>query len=182
MRRAVPLVLLAAVFNSGCLVASLHPAYDKASIRFDPALIGMWEDEDRQSSLAIEAGPWQSYRVTVTVQSRETPLTVHEMRIGDARFVDLTPEHGLEASPIAVPTHALARFTLTGDRLELRPLDYDWFRRMIEEKALKGLSASLDERENVLVTSPASGLRTWIGAHLMQDAVFGAPLRFSRRK
>jgi hypothetical protein len=182
MRPAVLVVVLACLPSGGCLVASLHPVYGKTSIRFDPTLVGTWEDQDGQSTLVVEAGPWQSYKVKVTVQSRETALTVYETQIDNARLVDLTPEHGLEASPISVPTHAIARLTSSAESLEIRPLDYDWFRRMIEQGGLAGLSGVLDERENVLIASPADVVRRWIGARLTEDAVFGAPLRFVRRR
>jgi hypothetical protein len=174
-------LLVVALSNCGCLVSSLQPVYDKGAIRYDPALVGTWEDEDRRFSVAVASGPWQSYRVTVTAQSRETALVGYEFVLGRSRFVDLTPEHGLEAGPVVVPTHAVARFSVSGDRLELRPLDYDWFRAGIEKSALENLSAVLDERENVLVTAAADGLRSWIAANHARDGVLGPPLVFRRR-
>jgi hypothetical protein len=174
--------LLAVLAGPGCLVASLHPAYDKASIRYDSTLAGAWEDDDRQYSLVIEGGPWQSYRVTVIAQSRETSLVGYELGIGSARFIDLTPEHGLEAGPLLVPTHAIAQLVASGDRLELRPLDYDWFRKALSGTGAKGLSAVVDERENVLITSAAPEFRAWLAAHHARDDVLGPPIRFTRRR
>jgi hypothetical protein len=181
MRRVVHL-LLVALTAPGCLVASLHPAYDRSTIRFDPALLGAWQDEDRQFALVVESGPWQSYKVKVTAQSRETALTGYQFTIGQSRFVDLTAERGLEEGPVVLPTHAVAQLSVTGDRLELRPLDYDWFRRALEERSLKELSATLDERDNVLVTAPAAELRPWIQSNHRREGVLGPPLRFVRRR
>jgi hypothetical protein len=179
--RSVVALLAVALSTSGCLVASLHPAYDKPSIRHDPALVGAWEDQDRQYSMVIASGAWQSYRVTVTAQSRETVLTGYEFAIGQSRFIDVTLEHGLEAGPIVIPTHGVAEVRVSGDRLEIRPLDYDWFHRALNQKALKGLSAVVDERENVLVTSSSRELRSWIAANHSREGVLGPPITFTRR-
>lgn len=178
----VVFLLFVALSGSGCLVASLHPAYDRSSIRFDPALVGAWQDEDRQFSLVVEGGPWQSYRVRVTAQSRETVLTGYEFMIGQSRFVDLTPEHGLEGGPLALPLHGVAQLSVAGDRLELRPLDYDWFRKAVEQGTLKELPAGLDERDNVLVLAAEGDLRPWIQSNQSREGVLGPALRFMRQR
>ena len=55
--------LLALAFAPGCLVLSVHPAYDGDTMTWEPGLLGTWQDADDRSSMEIERGEWKSYKI-----------------------------------------------------------------------------------------------------------------------
>ena len=70
MRRVLLLFLLLAV-SPGCLVLSLHPAYDDDWLAWDPGLIGAWRDADDNASLTIEGGEWRPTASTTSTRARK---------------------------------------------------------------------------------------------------------------
>ncbi len=60
---AALLTIVLAALGSGCLVLSVNPGYDEATLGWDPRLVGTWTDADDKASLQIERGEWKSYRI-----------------------------------------------------------------------------------------------------------------------
>jgi len=78
--------------------------------------------------------------------------------------------------------HALLRVRLDGDKLELTPLSYDWFEERVRgDKPAPGLDVTMDQKENVLITSPVDKLRDWIRTQPGDGAMFGASATFTRK-
>lgn len=175
--------LVAAVqVSTACLVLDLHPAYDESAIIFDQALVGAWESSEGGGSLVIQAGEWRSYKIAFTDRTGTTTLTGYLTRIGETRFLDVTPAHGLEKGPLLVAAHAIYRVEVVDDRLVASPLDYDWFRKGVDTKTLARLQPAMDEKQNVILTAGPPALRAWIHAHAETADVFGDPMTFVRKK
>jgi hypothetical protein len=177
-------VMLTAAFacSSGCLVLDLHPAYDDESIGFNPALIGYWEDPDDRVSLQIERAEWRSYRIHYVHPIDTGDVTAYMTAVDDVRYLDVMPARGQDRGPFLVPVHAVLRVQLDQDRLELTPLSFDWFfdgRR--NGTRVPGLNVVLDERENILIASPAAELRAWLRRQAPDGPMFGASAVFIRK-
>jgi hypothetical protein len=172
--------VLAALASSGCLVVSLQPAYDDASIVHDEALIGRWENAADETSATIESGEWRSYKVAYT--DRFTTLTLHGnlTTIGAATFLDLTQVRGADAGPYLVPVHGLFRVAIAGDTLSVAPLDYGWFTRATAGRQIAGLIAVIDDRRNIVVTSSTPALRRWLAR--APDSAFSVSTTFTRKR
>ncbi len=183
-RRSRP-ALLAAILTllavPGCLVLSVHPAYEGESIGFDPALVGAWQDTDDRASMTIERGEWKSYRVHYVHPIETGDLTAYLTAIDDTRYLDLMPARGEDRGSFLIPVHLILRVRLEGDRLELTPLSYDWFfDRLHAGRGVAGLDAALDQKENALIVSPAARLRAWLRRQPDEGPMFGAAADFER--
>lgn len=175
-------LVVAALASGGCLVLAFNPIYDDQSIEFDEKLLGAWEHAEDGSSVVLGRGAWRSYDVAYTVRGATLRLTAYGTRIGDARFLDLAPERGVELTPLAVPVHAVVRVQLLGDTLTVSGFDYEWWMRAAEQGRLTKLHFAADERKNLVLVSPTAALRDWIGASLRTDDAYGDPLTFTRRR
>ena len=156
------LVLAAALASSGCLVLSLQPVYDAASMVFDEALIGTWVNTEDETSAIVERGEWRSYKVAYTDRFSTRTFHGNLTRIGAATWLDLTEVRGRDDGPFLLPVHGLFRVRVAGDVLSVAPLDYGWFTRAIEQKLAGRPLATLDDRRNVVVSSSTADLRRWL--------------------
>ena len=180
MRTALVLAL-ALTCAPGCLVVSVHPTQERESLVFDPALLGAWQDADDTASLLIERGEWQSYRIRYELPIESGEVTGHLTTIGKARYLDLMPAKGQDHGAFLVPVHATLRVDLAKDRLVLTGLSYDWFLEQLRKKGVQGLSVVLDDKENALIVSPTSAVRTWLGRQPSDGLMFGASATFTRK-
>jgi hypothetical protein len=176
-------LLAAALLTApGCLVLSLHPAYDDDSLGWDPALLGTWIDVDDNASMVIERGDWRSFKIHYVHPIETGDLTGYLTAIGDDRYLDVMPARGEDRGAFVIPVHGVLRLELTGDRLELTPLSYDWFfDRVRGRQAIPGLDVAMDQKENALIASPSSKLRDWLRLQPRDGRMFGAGAVFTRK-
>jgi hypothetical protein len=171
-------LLLAAIFSSGCLVVSLQPAYDDESVAFEEALLGRWTNADDQTQATIERGEWRSYRVSYTDRFGSRTFQGNLTRIGANTLLDLTEMRGADPGPYLLPVHGIFRVEVNGDTLTAAPLDYGWFTRAMVQKTIGRLTAALDDRRHVVIASATADLRRWL-THPPTEA-FAAPMTFRR--
>lgn len=176
------ILVAAACALQGCLVLSLHPAYDDESIAWDPALIGDWRDADDVSTIHVEAAEWRSYKIHYEHPSEKGDLTAYLTIVGDDRYIDVTPVRGTDWGSFLLPVHDVLRIALAGDTLTLTPLSYDMLSARLRSgrSAGSGLSAVMDQKQNVVITSPTSQLRAWLRATPATNPVWGAAATFMR--
>jgi hypothetical protein len=182
--RACVVVAILALFisGSGCLVLSVHPAYDSDSIAWEPNLVGKWHNADDNASMDIQRGEWRSYKVLYEHPIEKGELTGYLTSIGDERYLDVMPVRGEDRGSFLVPVHVVLRVRLEEDKLELTPISYDWFSdRLRPGHDVPGLAVALDQKENALITSPTAKLRTWLRAQRAEGPTFGAPATFVRK-
>lgn len=177
---ALALALLCA---PGCLVLSLHPAYDDETIAWEPSLAGSWLAADDKVTLEVERGEWKSYRIEYVHPIETAVVTGHLTAIGDDRYLDVMPARGEDRGSFLVPVHAVLRVRLEDDRLELTPLSYDWFDdRLRARQPIAGLGVETDQKKNALIVSPTARLRTWLRGQPSTGPMFGASAVFTRKK
>ena len=178
------LILLASVLLStpACLVLSVNPAYEQKSIAWDPDLVGKWHNADDNVSMEIQRGEWQSYRVLYEHPIEKGALTAYLTLIDGTRYLDVMPVRGADRGSFLIPVHAVVRVRLEDDKLEVTPLSYDWFfDRVRGGRAVPALTTAFDQKENVLIMSPAAQLRTWLRAQPADGPMFGASATFTRK-
>ena len=173
-------VALAVLFSPACLVLSLQPAYDAASVVFEEGLLGRWENREDQSRLLVERGEWRSYRIAFTERGSTRTLNGNLTAIGDQPilYVDVTELRGADPGPYVIPVHGLYRVTFTGDGLTAAPLDLDWFTQAAAERRRAAPALALDDRRNVIVTASTAEFRRWLAR--APEAAFAAPMTFQR--
>jgi hypothetical protein len=176
------LVLAVAAGAPGCLVLSLNPAYDDATLAWDPALVGQWVDADDRVLLEIGRGEWRSYRLHYEHPIETGDLTGYLTIVGNERYLDVMPARGQDRGSFLVPVHVFLRLRLEGDRLELTPLSYEWFsEHLTTGKPVPGLAVVFNQKENALIASPVAAIRSWLRAQLPDGPMFGAAATFTRK-
>ena len=170
---------LSVVLSSGCLVSSLHPAYEDHSIVFDEALLGGWENAEGQISVAVSRGEWRSYQIAFTDRFGTTKLNGHVTTIGAARFLNVIPQEGLEKPAFIVATNGFMQIRIEAARVHIRELDYAAVLRRLDAGKL-GIEAATDMKQNVIITGSSSKLRTWLLAELKDEAVWAEWKTFTR--
>jgi hypothetical protein len=180
--RLTALLSAIAVFSPGCLVVSLNPVYDDATLAWEPALIGQWIDADDKASLDITRGEWRSYRLRYEHPIETGELTGYLTIVGNEKYLDVMPVRGQDRGSFLIPVHAFLRLRFEGDRLELTPLSYDWLsERVLGAKPTPGLAVVLDQKENALITSPVDAIRAWLRLQPADGPMFGAAATFTRK-
>jgi len=182
MSRLRTILLALSVISSGCLVLSVNPGYDETTIGWEPNLVGHWVDTDDKATLQIDRGEWKSYRIHYVHPIETGDLTGYLTAIGNERYLDVMPLRGEDRGAFLIPVHALLHLRLDSDRLELRPLSYDWFNaRLRAGRPIPGLNAAFDQKENALLLSPVHRLRDWLRIQSVDGPAFGASATFARK-
>lgn len=171
-------VLVAAGLSQGCLVVSLHPAYDDETIAWEEGLIGQWRDAEDNVEVTITPGEWRSYRVHYKHPVEEADFTGRLTIIGDSHFLDLMPPRGQDYGAVLVPAHLVVKISRDGNRWQVSALDYDGLRAAIKRGQLSVGLATFDQRQNVVLTSSTTSLRAWLRS--LADKDFDAPATFER--
>jgi hypothetical protein len=189
MTRLVPVagLALAAHLSAGCLVMSLQPVYDESAIIFDDKLLGHWENIESRVTALVERGEWKSYKITYTDHFGTSAYVGYLTTIGDQRFLDVTPAHGLEAGYLLAPGHVALRLRWSGETLNVIPLEYDWFLAQAQKpaaaaKPLGRLQYGTDGKKNLVLASDTAELRSWIQTHLASPEPFSDARPFVKRK
>jgi hypothetical protein len=181
MRRAL-LVAVVMATAPACLVVSLHPVYDADALVWDPALVGIWQSTDDETTIEIEQDEWRSYRIQYRYPIETGELTGYLTTIGEERFLDVMPLRGIDRGAFVLPIHVVARVRLAEGRLELTPLSYDWFFDRAKKGAAIGkLHVTIDQKQNVVLVSPATVVRQWLEAQTKDGEMFGPTTVFIRK-
>lgn len=172
MRALLAAACLLALSSSGCIVVSLHPAYDDSTIQFDDGLVGSWKSDDEDTTVQFEAGEWHSYRVTLTTAKSSATLSGHLTKVGAMDVLDLMPATGVDLATLSIAVHVIVRIHRDGDALTASAMDYEAARRGVPKPF--GIPAVMDERQNVVITASTADLRRALAAQAPSSALFGA--------
>lgn len=167
-------VLLSAVLSTGCIVLSMHPAYDDASIAWEEALLGTWRAPEDNVEVLVERGEWRSYRVQYRHPVEVRDFTGHLTTIGDTYVLDLMAPRGVDHGAALIPAHLILRLQRDGARWVVSPLDYDAARAAIKSGRPYGAGAVFDQRQYVILTESTEALRRWLRARAPTDFNAGA--------
>jgi hypothetical protein len=81
------LILVGILLISGCIVASLNPLYTEKDLVSDPALVGTWSSDEKESFTFVENGK-NRYECTITSDSIANNFEVCIVQLGKYRFLD----------------------------------------------------------------------------------------------
>lgn len=133
-------VLLGAALLTGCVVMSVYPYYYAKDLTFDPALVGDWVDvkaaENSGESWTFEKHDERTYRLTIKDTEKSTEFDARMFTLKGTTFLDVLERERREFS---VPTHLLVRVERLSPTLDLKLLNADWLRELLEKhpKALR---------------------------------------------
>lgn len=178
----VVLLLLTLATAPACLVVTMFPAYDEQSLAWNDALPGTWQSTDDETVIIVARDEWRSYRIEYRHPIETGTLTGYLTTVGDTLLMDVMPARGEDRGAFVLPVHALMRIVVTADELQVTPLSYDTFLdRARKRVSVPGLAVVIDQKQNVVVTSPTAGLRRWL-ARPGAKQWLGATTTFKRLK
>ncbi len=127
------LICVAGLLLTGCIVQSLQPFHTEQNKVEVPELTGKWRlvtawGEDADAGLP----PWEFDGDEIVTWDRETnsaTIGVTYFKIGELLFADTTAKatKNWYAAWHTRPVNTVTLVKLTGDTVEFRPLDYEWF-------------------------------------------------------
>jgi hypothetical protein len=93
-------------------------------------------------------------------------------------YMDVTEMRGADPGPYLIPVHGIFKVTRVDNELTAAPLDLDWFTHAAADKRRDAPLLAIDDRRNVIITSPTPELRRWLARP--PPAAFGTPMIFRR--
>ena len=182
------LVLLA------CIPISIHPFYGEKDLIFDPALVGIWNQEGDEDEYIFEQSSPTAYTMTYKEAGQESKFEAHLFKLGEKLFLDLYPRDPGVKIPDAfrdhqVMAHSFYRVNQIEPALIMSTFDVNWLKEemMKNPKALSHLI--LDDRQSdsltikndrIILTASAPELQAFIIRNLETKGAFTDPEKLYR--
>ncbi|MFZ5832229.1 MAG: hypothetical protein ACOY3P_19260 [Planctomycetota bacterium] len=173
---ALPLVLLAAC------VPSFHPLYTEKDLVFEPGLVGVWSEPDKEGTWTFRPHGDKAYSLTVTdANERTSRFLAHLLKIDGKLFLDLYP-HSEKQGPgdttyqdiHYVPAHTFLRVRQVRPALQMAMMNPRWMIDYLKEHP-DALQHVMDEDEagRVLLTARPAELQKFILQHEGAEGFYG---------
>lgn len=160
---------------SGCIPVSLHPFYEKSDLVFEPELMGVWAEKDKDTNYwAFTKGGNQNYQLEIVEDGNKVGLfDAHAFKLGTNLFLDIYPdEKSFKESKLSevyglhlVPAHSLARITEHGVTLRLAFLDQDWLSKLLKQNP-EVIAHTLLPDDRIVLTATTSEMQKFFLKHL----------------
>ncbi|MDP3025667.1 MAG: hypothetical protein Q8O10_09060 [candidate division Zixibacteria bacterium] len=172
-----------AMFLANC-VPSLHPLFTEKDLVFDPALIGMWVDENGKNTWAFQKSGDNSYELVYTENESPAKFEAHLVKLEKFLFLDLFPEepemkNGLYKG-LLIPVHGFSRIWIEGDLVKLAYLDPDWLKDMIDKKKIKIGHDFIDQ--GIILTEQTKDLQKFAVKYAEDSKAFSVKTELHRQK
>jgi len=136
-----------------------------------PALLGMWAvTPSSEEFCVIRPDDTNGYRV-LFVGGAPIAFSARLFAVGDARFLELTPETD---NSFLIPAHVVARIWASGTELRWSFLDSDWFKE--QAQALSHFSPD----KKLVLTAPGGSVRALIAKLGADERAHGAVTTWQR--
>jgi hypothetical protein len=175
--RNLLLILMVALFFSGCVIWSFYPLYTEKDLFENEILTGNWMDGDslQWEFVHPESGnpkiiDKKSYELHLTdYDKKETTYDVNIIQLDRIYFLDfyITEIAGANSSDTnaklnywnlhVIPVHTFAKLTIINDTLKINWFDGNWLKEQIEGKKIKMQHEYNDE--NLLLTAKTADLQ-----------------------
>jgi hypothetical protein len=186
------LTLLAAltlVFSS--CTPSLHPLFTDTERTSDPALAGVWQDNQQENTFTLRWFP-DGKLYFLKTDMKDQPATPGEFNavlgtVGKHRFLEIVPRR-----PNNIPAKSFFgghffqacsfwKVDLDGDKLTLTPLNYQWVEAMVKAKKLE-IKHEQQEGGFIILTASTAELKAFVLKYADDKAAFSGTLAFDRKK
>jgi hypothetical protein len=179
----VTVVLGLAVLMAGC-VPSLHPLYTEEDLAYDPALVGIWTEEESEDTWTFQKSGEHAYNLIYTEEGVPARFDAHLVRIGEFLFLDTYPGEPDIKNDFylihLVPAHTFSRIGIEGDVLRYAMLDLDWLKKMISGKKTDIGHEQVDG--GILLTASTKELQEFFLKYAEDDKAFPDSKDLHRQK
>ena len=176
----------------GC-VTSLQPLFTEKDLVFDPALIGIWGDNEdmtwcfeKQTKGAQDGDT--AYRLVVTQKEVTSPMLAGLGKIGEHRFLCLYPDLeeikerklGDLYQAALIPGYLIAKITQEGPTLEVALLNHSWVQKFVEKDPKAIRHEKVEGR--VILSAPTEELQQFLLKHADQKELWEEPTKLQRKQ
>jgi len=180
------LALALAGLLSSCMVRSVHSWIKESSATFEEDLLGGWVGGEERADVAMTfvRGNNGGYVMQYSSKDGQGTFVGRIAKIGGDFFVDFSPKEGAPGvdGMLLYRMHSLAKLELRGDRLTVRPLDYDQVKAAAQLDRLSGLKYAWDDEKDLVITSPTEDLEAFIHTLGRDSNLLAPPIRLTRTK
>ena len=185
--KTIPVCLysVAMLMLAGGCVRSLNPLVGPDDRTFDPALVGTWTEGDGDESWAFTQAGDDQYRLVYTdAQGRAAPFDAALTTLGEDRFLQFAPAD-LPENPNdfyqwhVLPTCSFVRIRQIEPELQMQFPDADWLKDQLT--ASPGALEHAYIGDELILTAPTAGLRTFWQAHARTPGAFEDPSHLTKR-
>jgi len=180
---------LAVALLTGCVTLSVYPYYTTKDLEFDQTLLGTWTETDKADTnpqtWLFEQINRGCYRLTITDADEKTGFDARLFRLTGQSFLDCLT---CKQDDFSTPCHVLLRVNRLQPTLELRPLDYDWVRKLIKSEPktirhtlLQEATGPGDSPNGFGLTADTAELQKLVRKHLATREAWGEAMTLKRR-
>ena len=168
-------MLASTVLMTGCLTLSVYPLYTAKDLVTDIPLEGKWTDPTAKEIWEFSKGG-DTYVATSPTDSHPEPVTLHVVRLGDQRFLDLTAN---ETPSLAVEGHLFGKVWVKGDELRIQLMSSTWLEKKAREAGLAFLELP---NKDLLLTAPTADLQKLVLRYADDPAAYDEPTVLKRMR
>lgn len=174
MKKLILATLLTVVLGMAGCIPSLHPIYTDEDVVFEPALLGIWSNNEEGGELyRFTRQGRNAYRLVFTEKDGDTQHFVcHMTNLGGHLFLDIFPDQrDKPENGSFVPVHWIMRIQKIEPRLKWGLLDLDGLKKILEKnpKALKHEKVD----DGILLTASTEELRAFLAGNGDSEDLFG---------
>lgn len=184
--RNFSIVLIVALFFSGCIVYSFYPLYTEEDLFPNDILTGLWMDDDGTSwnfehayfgKKVPENIDSTSYVLHLTDKNEKSAnFSVHIIKLGGHYFLDFYLEDFLNDSELdlasfhIVPVHTFAKLSAEKNKLQINWFDQDWLEDLIKENKIR--IHHENNGDYILLTAKPKELQKFVAKYVDTEAAF----------
>jgi hypothetical protein len=178
-----PLVVGVALAVVGC-IPSLQPLYTEKTTTFEPALIGVWQQDNAESTWAFTRKETNAYSLTYTdKQGRPGQFEARLVKLGDNYFLDLFPEDPQQVENAyykfhLLRVHTFLKMSLDGSELQLAGMDPTWLKRHLDADPATVRHTTVNNM--IVLTASPEELQKFVRRHADDKDVFTAVIHLTR--
>lgn len=172
----IVLALAASMLLTGCSeLVSLKPFAPAREATLDPALLGVWTDDDNDTFIVKQDG--NHYFITYLDKSSSVMrFEATPFEAGNAKLLDLITKNN---DAFMVPVHVPVRVWAEGNTLRFSFLDSEW----LKEQALQLLTTDAPEpKGRLIVTDPSDRVRAFVMKYAADERSHTDPAVLQRIK
>jgi hypothetical protein len=170
---------------AGC-IPSLQPLFTDKTTVFEPALVGVWQQENAESTWAFERRESNTYSLTYTdKQGRPGQFEARLVKLGDKYFLDLMPEDPRQVENAyykfhLLRVHTFLRMSLDGSAMQLAGMDPSWLKRQLDANPTFVRHAVVNDM--IVMTASTEELQKFAQCYADDKDAFSAVIHLTRKQ
>lgn len=197
MFRIKSILILSLIFLGGC-VLSFYPLFENEEVRYDPALVGVWnavpahapDSTNSDGKITISQAPFMgnTYMVEFDTHDEVPGRFIAQIGfIGTNRFFQMVPQRPdcIHAKSLFgghfIQAWSFWKVNLNGDRMSLYDMNEPWLDDMLKAKKLE-IKHEQQKGGFIVLTASAKELKAFILKYDTEPGFYMEEMTFSRQK